>query len=171
MIEVLRLEHRPFRDKRISTHVALVSRAFGADKAYYSGHREDSLEESISKVVGNFGGNFKIEYVKDYLKFIRKKKKEGFLIVHLTMYGLEFEKEVSKLKGNLLIVVGGEKVPKEIYEEADVNIAVGNQPHSEVAALGIFLDRIFEGKEFGKEFENYKIKVLPCKKGKKTIKG
>ncbi len=29
MIAVLRLGHRPERDKRITTHVALTSRAFG----------------------------------------------------------------------------------------------------------------------------------------------
>jgi len=37
MIEILRLGHRKKRDARLSTHVALVSRAFGASKIYYSG--------------------------------------------------------------------------------------------------------------------------------------
>jgi len=32
MITVLRIGHRISRDKRITTHVALVARAFGADK-------------------------------------------------------------------------------------------------------------------------------------------
>ncbi|TLZ95287.1 MAG: tRNA (cytidine(56)-2'-O)-methyltransferase, partial [Methanobacteriota archaeon] len=30
MITVLRLGHRPARDKRVTTHVALTARAFGA---------------------------------------------------------------------------------------------------------------------------------------------
>jgi len=172
MIEVLRLGHRPFRDKRISTHVALVARAFGAFKLYYSGHKDDILEKNILKVVDNFGGEFKIEYIKDYLGFIENKKKKGFLVVHLTMYGLEIDKEIGKLRDdNVLLIVGGEKVPKEIYDLADFNISVGNQPHSEVAALAIFLDRFFSRKELTKEFNNFKVKVLPCEKGKKTIKG
>jgi predicted SpoU family rRNA methylase len=37
---VLRMGHRPERDKRITTHVALTSRAFGATKMYL--HRSDS---------------------------------------------------------------------------------------------------------------------------------
>jgi tRNA (cytidine56-2'-O)-methyltransferase len=32
MITVLRIGHRPERDKRITTHVGLVSRAFSAEK-------------------------------------------------------------------------------------------------------------------------------------------
>jgi len=39
----------------------------------------------------------------------------------------------------LLLVVGAEKVPGDLYDLADVNVAVGNQPHSEVAALAILL--------------------------------
>ena len=51
---------------------------------------------------------------------------------------------------------------------ADFNISVGNQPHSEVAALAIFLDRYSGGKWQKKEF-NGKIEIQPCNKGKKVI--
>ncbi|MHC1589292.1 MAG: RNA methyltransferase, partial [Methermicoccaceae archaeon] len=34
------------------------------------------------------------------------------------------------------------KVPREVYELSDYNVAVGNQPHSEVAALAVMLDRL-----------------------------
>ena len=44
MIEVLRLGHRISRDKRISTHVALVARAFGASKIYYTGQKDKSMK-------------------------------------------------------------------------------------------------------------------------------
>jgi tRNA (cytidine56-2'-O)-methyltransferase len=37
MITVLRLDHRVGRDTRITTHVCLTSRAFGADKVILSG--------------------------------------------------------------------------------------------------------------------------------------
>ena len=36
MITILRLGHRVVRDQRITTHVALTSRAFGADKIVIS---------------------------------------------------------------------------------------------------------------------------------------
>ena len=37
-----------------------------------------------------------------------------------------------------MIVVGAEKVPREIYELADYNVAVGSQPHSEVSAWAYY---------------------------------
>ena len=45
MINVLRLGHRIGRDKRITTHVALVARAFGADKILID--TEDRKTEEI----------------------------------------------------------------------------------------------------------------------------
>ncbi|WP_192806472.1 RNA methyltransferase [Saccharolobus islandicus] len=36
-IYVLRLGHRPARDKRVTTHVILVARAFGAKGVYIEG--------------------------------------------------------------------------------------------------------------------------------------
>jgi tRNA (cytidine56-2'-O)-methyltransferase len=44
---------------------------------------------------------------------------------------------------------------------------VGNQPHSECAALAIFLDRFFEGKPLANPFENAKMTIIPQKRGKK----
>ena len=38
----------------------------------------------------------------------------------------------------VIVVVGGTKVPAETFEIADFNVSVGNQPHSEVAALAVF---------------------------------
>ena len=63
MIILLRLNHRIFRDKRITSHVALTARAFLADKIYYSGEKDSNLEQSISKVSKQFGSKFSIEYL------------------------------------------------------------------------------------------------------------
>ncbi|TLZ95043.1 MAG: hypothetical protein E6K04_00510 [Methanobacteriota archaeon] len=60
MITVLRLGHRPARDKRVTTHVALTARAFGADAVLVS-TRDPGLERSIRGVVRRFGGTFRIE--------------------------------------------------------------------------------------------------------------
>ena len=49
MIVVLRLGHRRARDKRISTHVGLVARAFGAQKIIYSGEKDQKLLDSIKE--------------------------------------------------------------------------------------------------------------------------
>ena len=67
---------------------------------------------------------------------------------------------------NILIVVGAEKVPREIYEVADYNVGVGNQPHSEISALAVLLDRIQKGEQFERTIPNAKRKIIPTKKGK-----
>jgi tRNA (cytidine56-2'-O)-methyltransferase len=167
MIIVLRLGHRIARDKRITTHVFLTARALGADKGILSGEKDDSILDSVEKITSKWGGDFKIEYIKDWKRFIEKMKSEGFKVVHLTMYGVQVQKTISKIKSNkVLIIVGGEKVPPEVYELADFNIAVTNQPHSEVAALAIFLDKHLKGEELEKQFDG-EIKIIPSEKGKK----
>jgi len=168
MITVLRLGHRPQRDKRITTHVALVARAFGADEIIIT-TKDEKVEKNVEDVVKRFGGNFKIKTGISWKKAIRDF--EG-LKVHLTMYGLPVDEVISKIPRdkNIMIIVGAEKVPREIYEIVDFNVAVGNQPHSEVAALAIFLDRFFEGKELEMRFENAKIQIIPQERGKKAIK-
>ena len=98
MLEILRLTHRIARDKRISTHIALTSRAFLADKLYYSGEKDSSLEQSMEKLNEKFGSTFSIEYVKDPIKLVREKKSHDYKIIHLTMYGLELEKQPAKIK-------------------------------------------------------------------------
>ena len=70
---------------------------------------------------------------------------------------------------NILIVVGAEKVPRSIYEKSDYNVSVSNQPHSEISALAIVLDRLHKGKQFDIKFENSARRIIPTKKGKKVI--
>jgi len=57
-ITVLRLGHRPQRDKRLSTHLILCARALGAEKVIYTGMRDTRLEEGIANVVTEWGGSF-----------------------------------------------------------------------------------------------------------------
>lgn len=161
-IAVLRLNHRIGRDPRISTHVALTARAFGASKIYYSGDRDKILEESVNKVTQKFGGPFEIEYVKDDIKLVKEKRREGFLIIHLTVYGKDFRKPKINCD-KLLVIVGGEKVEGEFYKLADYNLSITNQPISEVSALGVFLYEIFGYRE---DFKDAKLKIIGTEKGK-----
>ncbi|MBP1910955.1 tRNA (cytidine(56)-2'-O)-methyltransferase [Thermococcus stetteri] len=172
MIVVLRLGHRPERDKRITTHVALTARAFGADKIIIAAEEDEHVKESVEDVVRRWGGPFEIEFNPSWKKLLREW--EG-VVVHLTMYGIHIDNAVPLIKEELksgkdiLIVVGAEKVPREVYEIADYNVAVGNQPHSEVAALAVFLDRLLEGAGLRKEFQNAKLKIVPQERGKKVL--
>jgi tRNA (cytidine56-2'-O)-methyltransferase len=166
MISVLRIGHRISRDKRITTHVALVARAFGADNIYID-NKDIKIEETINSICTRFGGPFKIKSGVDIKKIFKEWKGT---IVHLTMYGEELDKSIKKIdkEKDLLIIVGAEKVRPLIYEKADFNISIGNQPHSEVSALSIFLDRYTNGLWNNKKF-NGKIEILPSDKGKRVI--
>ena len=170
-IHILRLGHRLPRDERISTHVALVARAFGANAITYSGQHDAGLEDSVKRICESWGGEFGITYEKSATTAIKRYKRDGFAIVHLTMYGLALPDVLPAIKsrGKVLVVVGSEQVPREIYELADFNVSITNQPHSEVAALAVFLHDLFMGKELFAGFRGAKIAVKPCGKGKMVV--
>ncbi|MGA1793139.1 MAG: hypothetical protein ACMUHM_04240, partial [Thermoplasmatota archaeon] len=166
-IEVLRLGHRPERDKRITTHVSLVARAFGA-KGIHVDTRDPVLERTIQKVNEQFGGDFFIR------TGVSRRKIMGSwpgTTVHLTMYGMGLDEAVGKIPRDekVLLVVGAEKVPREVYDMAHFNVSVGNQPHSEVSALALFLDRMFEGKELVIEPSGGEMRIEPSRRGKKVV--
>lgn len=171
MIKVLRLGHRRGRDDRISTHVGLTARQWGADEIVFSGEKDDKMLESQRDMVNRWGGDVEIRYSDEWKKEITDF--EG-LKFHLTMYGLKLEDKISELDEkfsdeDLLVVVGAEKVDRWVYMNVDYNISVGNQPHSEIAALAVFLDRI-QDNPIKEEFEDAEIEVKPSKDRKLTEK-
>ena len=169
-IEVVRIGQRVIRDDRVTTHVALVSRAFGATKIYMNEINPD-IKETIQKINDTWGSSFEIKYEENLKEIIKKRKSESYKIIHLTMYGEsinEIQNDLQK-EEKVVIVVGAEKVPREIYELADYNVAVGNQPHSEISSLAIVLDRIQKGQQFRKSFANAKRRIIPAKQGKNVI--
>ena len=169
MITILRLGHRIFRDQRITSHCALVSRAFGASRFIYSGQRDKEMEKSVRKVVKQWGGNFKVEYNPKWKTVVQGRKGKT---AHLTVYGKPLTEKIKEIKSekDLTVIVGGEKVPPEVYKLSDWNISVTTQPHSEIAALAIFLDRYFNGGEFKSKFSKAKLRVIPQERGKKVLK-
>jgi tRNA (cytidine56-2'-O)-methyltransferase len=173
-VAVLRLGHRLVRDDRTTTHAILVSRAFGST-AMYMTDVDDEIKDRINKVNNSWGGlnEFNLKIIDDWKGLVKEWKKNGGKIIHLTMYGLQINKvieEVKSLEQKILVIIGAEKVPKEIYFLADYNISIGNQPHSEIAALAVFLDRLFEGKQFDKRFSDGMMKIIPAEKGKNVIR-
>ncbi|MBU4201539.1 MAG: tRNA (cytidine(56)-2'-O)-methyltransferase [Candidatus Altiarchaeales archaeon] len=166
-VKVLRLGHRYSRDRRISTHVGLVARAFGADELLMD-VEDKQLGESITGIAQEWGGEFTVSFINNRKKFLREFDGEK---IHLTMYGINVDDCIGKIKSSRkdkLIIIGGQKVPSDLYELVDHNIAIGSQPHSEVAALSIFLDRLFDGKELGRKFNGRK-EIIPQERGKKVI--
>ncbi len=159
-ISVLRLDHRQHRDQRMTTHVALTARSFGATNFYYSGDIDFSFEESISDIVLRWGGDFKTSFHEKPQKLI--KNWDGIKI-HLTMYGENHNDTIQTLKkypeSNVLIIVGGAKVPRYVYSLSDFNTAIGWQPHSEVAALSVFLIELLGSENLYKKYSDSKMSI------------
>ncbi|MHA1167765.1 MAG: tRNA (cytidine(56)-2'-O)-methyltransferase [Candidatus Hodarchaeales archaeon] len=146
-IWVLRLNHRIDRDKRLTTHVALAARALGSKGIFIHGDHDSLLKERVDKVTSVWGGNFVVELVDSWKKICTEFKNKGAKIVHLTFKGEPlklFESELTNIleTKDILVVVGGAKVPPAIYNITDYNIAITKQPHSEVSALAIFMDHV-----------------------------
>ena len=165
-IWIMRIGHRPERDKRVTTHVALSSRALGA-KGIFVDTADPVLEENIRSVVDRFGGDYTIKTGVTWKEALKDFKGK---VVHLTMYGQQVVDAIPKIPKDedIMIIVGASKVPFEVYERADFNVSVGNQPHSEIAALAIFLDRFTEGKALYEDRDG-KIKVVPNERGKTVV--
>jgi tRNA (cytidine56-2'-O)-methyltransferase len=169
-IEVLRIGQRLVRDDRVTTHVALVSRAFGATKIIMQEVNPD-LKDTISEINRVWGGGFEVEIIDNWKKTLKSKKNQSFKIVHLTMYGEIINSVIDEIRKEeqILVVVGAEKVPREVYDLADYNVAIGNQPHSEISALAVLLDKVLDGKQFLKKHVNAQREIIPTKKGKNVL--
>jgi tRNA (cytidine56-2'-O)-methyltransferase len=86
------------------------------------------------------------------------------------MYGLNLPDVIDDIRPceKVLVIVGAEKVPGEIYGLADFNVAVTGQPHSEISSLALFLDHFFSRTELRNEFPGARIRIIPSKAGKQT---
>ncbi|WP_115863071.1 tRNA (cytidine(56)-2'-O)-methyltransferase [Halorussus litoreus] len=183
-VAVLRLGHRPGRDERMTTHVGLTARALGGDRAVLAGDASKS-KGTVEDITDRFGGPFAVELTDSPRSVIREWDGR---VVHLTMYGERIQDVESEIRAAhrgtepeghsgseatdgepILVVVGSQKVSFDVYEAADWNVGVTNQPHSEVAGLAVFLDRLFEGRELDREWADADQTVVPKATGKKVV--
>lgn len=169
---VLRLGHRPERDKRVTTHVALVARAFGANGFILEGVCDEGVRRSIFKVLERWGGQMHYECGVNGREYVRSWRRMGGDVVHLTMYGLPLDMVIEEVRVRpkpKLVIVGAEKVEPFYYENSDWNIAVTSQPHSEVAALAVFLDRLYRGRELYTRYPRARLEIHPSRRGKRVV--
>lgn len=165
--------HRIPRDQRITTHVCLTARAFGADGVIVSDVVDGKLEETVNKVVETWGGPFFVRTGLPWRRIVKEWLSKGGEVIHLTQYGVPLPQVIDQVRASgrdKLIIVGAKKQPREVYDLATYNVSITTQPHSEVAALCLFLHYLWEGGEFNREFENAKLKVIPQERGKKVVK-
>lgn len=150
--------------------MCLTARALGAD-AVWVVEKDVALERALAGVVERFGGPFELKTGVGWRKAL-----EGFrgVKVHLTMYGEPLDRALPKIRkaakgGRVMVVVGASKVPGEVYGLADFNVAVASQPHSEVAALAVFLDRLGEGAWARRKFKGGRVAIAPSARGKVVV--
>ncbi len=168
-IVVLRIGHRVFRDSRVTTHVCLTARALGADGVIIADQDDKVVESTIRDVTHRFGGRFEVHSGTPWRQAVRDWKASGGRILHLTAYGLPLPKMVHEIRdanGDILVVVGSEKMPGEIFQLADWNVSVTNQPMSEIAALAIFLDWYKQHEAFDQIFSDAQVRIVPSRNGK-----
>jgi len=175
-VVVLRWGHRE-RDKRLTTHVALTARAFGASGMILADVKDEQIKKSVEKVVRLWGGPFFFEMGKPWRQVVKEWRSKDGVVVHLTAYGENIQESdvlqrIKETGKDVLVIVGSQKVPREFFSAkiSDFNVAVGNQPHSECSSLAVFLDRLFDGKELVKEFKKARLKIVPKVRGKKVVK-
>ncbi len=164
-VSVLRIGHRPGRDPRLTTHLGLAARALGAERLYLH-PPDEAIRGRLEKVVRDWGGAFEVVPTYDWKAVIRAHPGP---VVHLTMYGLALEPLLPKLRRarHILLVVGGAKVPPDLYTLATYNVAIGHQPHSEVAALAVTLDRL-RGLPGPSPLRGARRRVVPTARGKRV---
>ena len=172
IIEVARLGQRLVRDDRITTHAALVSRAFGARRIYMS-ETSPEIRDTLQSVNRIWGGDFEVILEENLKGTIRRKKTDSYGVVHLTMYGEALAEALPRVRHleKMLVVIGAGKMPREIYEMADYNVAVGSQPHSEIAALAVLLDRVQGGRQLEWEPTGAARRIVPNRDGKTVVDG
>ena len=172
-VVILRLGHRLPRDIRVTTHVCLTARALGANRVIVTDTHDKQLVETINHVTARFGGDFTVETGRHWRPCIAEWKRSGGKVIHLTAYGIPLPKIISRIrdsKADNLVIVGAEKVPGEIFRLTDWNVAVTNQPISEVSALGIFLDWLFDHNRLESKFPGARIRIIPTERGKRVVR-
>jgi tRNA (cytidine56-2'-O)-methyltransferase len=175
-VVILRWGHREERDKRLTAHVALTARAFGASGFVLSDVKDEKLETTISKISKNWGGKFSFEMGAPWKQVVESWKAKGGVIVHLTAYGENIQSSdvLNRIKAEkkpVLVIVGSQKVPAAFFSKAvsDFNVAIGNQPHSECSSLAVFLDRFFGGNQLTMEFKGAEMRIVPSERDKRVI--
>ncbi|MDP2767945.1 MAG: tRNA (cytidine(56)-2'-O)-methyltransferase, partial [Candidatus Methanoperedens sp.] len=104
-IIILRLGHRIQRDQRITTHVALTARALGAEGMLLASD-DKGIEKSMEEIRDRWGSSFYVKNITNWKSEIKKWKKAGGKVMHLTMYGINLPDAIHEIKAeNLMIVV------------------------------------------------------------------
>jgi tRNA (cytidine56-2'-O)-methyltransferase len=130
---------------------------------------DPELATRVEAVGRRWGGSFVVVPAAEWRSVIRSFDGP---VVHLTMYGLPAERVLPRIAraAHVLLVVGGAKVPPDLYRLATHNVAVGHQPHSEVAAVAVMLERL-RGLPSARPWPRAQQVIVPQARGKRVRGG
>ncbi len=125
------------------------------------------VAQGLARVRERWGGTFEVLPATSWKTVVRE---APGAVVHLTMYGQPLERVLPRLvrQRELLVVVGGAKVPPALYGEATYNVSVGSQPHSEVAALAVTLSLLL-GVPGSRPAPGARQRIVPSARGKRVV--
>ena len=118
-----------------------------------------SLIKAISLINKNsINGVFVINKKKQVIGILMDSDIRKYLLAKTSIKNTKVEDIITEGR-DILFIVGAEKVPAWVFELSDYNIAIGNQPHSEVAALAIAMNKLCPN-SYNTEFDG-KLSVIP----------
>ena len=115
-IVILRWGHRPQRDVRLTTHVALTARALCASGFILADVEDAHIQKTVLRIVKAWGGSFSFEMGTPWKKAVQEWKAKGCTVVHLTAYGENVQtsdvmNRIKKANKDVMLIVGSQKVP------------------------------------------------------------
>ncbi len=158
MLAVLAVGNNAYESNK---DLCMAARAFGASSVTIAGRRNSRLIRECKAISSKWGGNFEVDFTKDWKRFVAKKK--TYKVVYLTRFGVPINREIHNLKTykNILLIVTLSESIKDVLKISDFNVSITAQPHSSSAAVAIFLHSFYEGRELAMHFENAKYRVVP----------
>jgi tRNA (cytidine56-2'-O)-methyltransferase len=130
---------------------------------------DPNVERSLEGVRDRWGGSFAVLPAPSWPAVVGA---AAGPVVHLTMYGLPLARVLPRLRRarDVLLVVGGAKVPPKLYGAAHLNVSVGSQPHSEVAAVAVVLRELL-GIPGARAMAGARHRIVPTARGKTVVVG
>lgn len=157
-----------------SLDLCLTARALGASEITFIGKRDSKILKYMDKINYNWGGRFKVSFVKSLKEVMKNSIK--YTKICLTRYGTPLQDKMYTLKtykNIVLIVPVRQKIADTVKDFTDFNISISSQPHTAAAAIAIFLHEFYSGRELAMHFENAKYRLVPSERGfyKEEIRG
>ena len=134
-VVVLRWGHR-HRDQRLTTHVALTSRALGASGFVISDVTDCEVKKTVEKVADCWGGKFHFEMGQPWKCVVKDWREKNGVIVHLTAYGENIQTQSPRYTASIIEWVTSRTVASTSTQRSTSNNCMSRRVGSSRAEKG-----------------------------------